>query len=92
MKLYRRGLDEVRYYQGELTNMEARFIALDLALQTNNKESIAAIIANLISTERNFILQKGESTVDIERAKIDASEKNEIIDILKGALKNKDTI
>ena len=68
LKFYKANLSEIKYFQNEITT-KSKYLALKVASYIGNEESIKSVITNLFSTERNFILSKGQSTVDLERAK-----------------------
>lgn len=72
LRLYRNGLEDIKYFQNELTNIELRSMGLETAVLTLDTQVIAAAANSLASTERNFRLNKGESTVDLEKAKIES--------------------
>jgi hypothetical protein len=63
--LYRHSIFETKYFQNELTNLEARCIALENALLVGDPELIKAVCKSLAETERNFLLKKGETTIDM---------------------------
>jgi hypothetical protein len=63
--LYRHSIFETKYFQNELTNLESRCIALENALFVGDSDLIRQVCASLASTERNFLLKKGETTIDI---------------------------
>lgn len=69
LKLYRSNLNDIKYYQNEMTNIEFKIYSLKSALMIDDKETLTQIILELSKTERNCILQKGETTVEIETAK-----------------------
>lgn len=71
LKLYKSGLAEIKYFQNEITNVESRHMALQAAFAQEHQETTAEVIKKLASIERNFVLKKGESTVDLERLKHD---------------------
>jgi len=71
LRLYSASLNDIKYFQNELTNIESRFISLRYAFQGRGTQSIEHILQVLAGTERNFILKKGESTVDLEKTKLD---------------------
>ncbi|NIF35372.1 hypothetical protein F3J30_02320 [Enterobacter sp. Tr-810] len=75
LKLYKSGLSEIKYFQNELTNVEMKFISLDICLRSKSTELISDVVCEFSKTERNFILNKGQTTVEIERGKLD----NEVI-------------
>lgn len=71
LRLYRHSLHEIKYFRNELTNVELRTLALESAIKSGNNEALAAILSDLSRVERNFVLKKGESTTQLERAKLD---------------------
>jgi len=72
LRLYKSGLDEIKYFQNELTNIESKLAAVEFSYITNNQEGLRVSIAALSNTERNFVLEKGQTTVELERAKSDS--------------------
>ena len=83
LKLYRTSLSEIKYYQNELTNIETQQLALSTATSFGSEKDISIIINQLCTVERNFKLQKGETTVDLEKNKL---ETNNLKDTLKVVL------
>lgn len=79
LKLYKAGLSEIKYFQNELTNAELKFIGAEKAILLGNEESIRSVIEALSSTERNFKLNKGESTVELERVRNDSDSLNAVL-------------
>jgi hypothetical protein len=71
LRLYKSGLSEIKYFQNEVTNMEAKYIALKTALNVGDEKIIGDVIAQFGNTERNHILEKGQTTVEIEKTRID---------------------
>jgi hypothetical protein len=71
LKLYKLNLAEIKYFQNEMTNFESKFVALHTAQAIDDKSSIATVIEKLANTDRNYILKKGETTVQLEQQKID---------------------
>jgi hypothetical protein len=89
LKLYKAGLGEIKYFQNELTNAEMKFIAVEKAVMANKDDAIAQVISELASTERNFKLGKGESTVDLEKYRSDQASNQKIMESLAGLISNK---
>jgi hypothetical protein len=56
LKLYKSNLEEIKYFQNELTNVEMRIIAYEAALLSQENKSIPPIIEQLIRTDRNIML------------------------------------
>lgn len=67
LKLYKEGLSDTKYFQNELTNVESKIIAIKYASKTNN-EALKDAIQALSNTERNFVLEKGQSTVELQKS------------------------
>lgn len=91
LKLYRNSLEDIKYFQNELTNIELKQLALESALLSKNKDSIAEVIKNLSLTDRNSKLQKGESTVDLERLRAENQSLSDMLGSAKdiiGSFKN----
>lgn len=89
LKLYRTNLSDIKYYQNEMTNVEFKLLALKSAFAKDDLDSIKNVINNFSTIERNFILRKGESTVEIEKNKIDLDSENSWKEVVKEALKLK---
>lgn len=79
LRLYKDGLSEIKYFQNELTNIESKLTAVEFSYITNNQEGLKAAIEALSKTERNFILEKGQTTVELERAKSESELTRNII-------------
>jgi len=69
LRLYKDTLLEIKYFQNEITNLESRHLATEIALENGIEEAIKESISELLSTERNHILNKGQTTVEIEKAR-----------------------
>jgi hypothetical protein len=80
--LYKSSLNEIKYFQNELTNLESKLIAMEYAVQYSDHEAVSVILKQLASTERNFLLKKGESTVLVEQDKINAESDDSTIEKL----------
>jgi hypothetical protein len=80
LRLYRMSLMEIKYFQNEVTNLEAKFIAIFTAVGMGNDSAVNSSLSQLAKTERNFILKKGETTVDLEKEKF---ERQEVINTLE---------
>lgn len=71
LRLYRTGLEEIKYFQNEITNLEAKHIALVSAIETKDPAVITDVIGKLATTERNRILTKDQTTVELESIRIE---------------------
>lgn len=74
LRLYSKISDNIKFYQNEMTNVEMKslcFYALKTEEVTN--EAKGAILIELSKTERNFVIDKNKTTVDLERSKLDSN-------------------
>ena len=85
LRLYSSSLVEIKYFQNEITNIETRFFALKAALYTSNEKSIEEVIRHFAHTERNFVLQKGQTTAEIEHWKTEKRALTSFIPTILGA-------
>lgn len=84
LKLYRESMDRIRYYQNELTNIETKKTAILIAcMLENDNEHKKSLIENLISVERNVFLKKGETTIELEKIRMDNSFSKSVIKSIK---------
>src|SRR4051794_40650890 len=60
LNLYRHSIFEIKYFQNELTNLDARLVALEGSLIIGDEKTVAKLCEALAKTERNFVLKKGE--------------------------------
>ncbi|HSV80097.1 MAG TPA: hypothetical protein VLK85_12975 [Ramlibacter sp.] len=81
LRLYKVSLQETKYFQNELTNAEARALAVTAALKGQDGKPIADVISGLMQVDRNHVLEKGQTTAQLEQARL---EKESLGDILKG--------
>jgi len=54
LKLYKSSLQEIKYFQNELTNVEMRGVALEAALLTIHNKTTEPIVEQLMRTDRNL--------------------------------------
>lgn len=87
LRLYKNGLSEIKYFQNELTNVESKMVALELAHLSKNSDAISRVIASLVETERNFILQRGETTVELEKAKSESEMMRSLVSAIPNLFK-----
>ena len=71
LKLYKSSLSEIKYFQNEMTNAESKLIAIKCSIMTADSATTSIVIKNLSETERNAILEKGQTTAEIEKSKIE---------------------
>ena len=82
LRLYRSSLQEIKYFQNELSTVELRIIAMDAAVATGDTSVIYAVASDLAKTERNFVLKKGESTTQAQRTKSESEGVKEAVKLI----------
>ncbi len=87
LRLYKSSLSEIKYFQNEMTNIEAKQVALVVSFGLAEKKVCEHVITTLSNTERNYILNKGQTTIDLEKAKLDKEAVSSFIDKLTNFLK-----
>jgi molybdopterin converting factor small subunit len=70
LRLYKQSLGEIKFFQNEMTNIEAKYLALQVVLRADDPALYSKIVEALAETERNFILAKGQTTVELERERL----------------------
>jgi len=86
LRLYRQSLEEIKYFQNEMTNIESKHLALYIATENAANEGVLSTITHLMTTERNFILKKGQSTTQIELRRIDSLGAGKLTEQLSAAI------
>jgi hypothetical protein len=71
LRLYKNNLEDVKYFQNELTNIVSKTSSLKIAAAFDDKSKVNDLIDKLSNVERNFILHKDDTLLNIEKAKID---------------------
>ncbi|QDV50869.1 hypothetical protein [Gimesia fumaroli] len=61
LRLYKSGLSDIKYYQNELTNVEARQLALETSLFENITDRSHSVITELAKTDRNNCISQNTS-------------------------------
>jgi hypothetical protein len=80
LRLYKVNLEDTKFYQNELTNIDSKLIALKTTLIGERDNDVSDVVRELAGTERNFVLKKDETTVELERTRIERSTYKETID------------
>lgn len=88
LKLYKSTLYEIKYFQNELTNIELKYVALKTSLVNGDENTSSYVVKSFSKTERNFILEKGQSTVDIEQCKINNESSSSITKAVSEMIKS----
>jgi hypothetical protein len=83
LRLCKTSLEDIKYYQNEITNVESKWLAFKAATDMNNDALLKLAVEALMKTERNFVLKKGDGTLGLERERM---EKNEVVELVKEAM------
>lgn len=86
LRLYKRTFEEVRHYHNEITNIDARAASLAVAVGAGNDDAIKDVVQKLACLERNFLLEKGQSTAELRKVEAEAQASANTLDILLKAL------
>lgn len=89
LKIYKANLNDIKYFHNEKTNIDLKLVAIKAAIATKNETIIQTSITELAKTERNFILKKDESTIEIEKERLDFQSSKSVLDALKDIIKSK---
>jgi len=87
LRLYRKNLDDIKYLTNEVTNVMLKMLALEYSLTKESSTVTGDILRELSKTERNFILKKDESTVEIQKMRIEENGQEKLIENLVSILK-----
>lgn len=79
LRLYKNNLEDIKYFNNERTNIEMKIVAIKTSLAYDDKETVKSLMLELAKTERNFVLKKGESTVEIEKNRADTNSNDKLI-------------
>ncbi|WP_281212004.1 hypothetical protein [Pseudomonas fulva] len=90
LRLYKAGLAEIKYFQNELTNLEVKYLGVVAAFLTEDMAAVSEASRLLLQVERNHVLAKGQSTVELEKHKIEHRSSNEILRLLPKILSKRE--
>lgn len=71
LKLYRQNAEDERFIRNEITSVNLKILAIYGAIQESGVVD-KKFLENLILMERNQVLSEGQSTVEIEKTKMNA--------------------
>lgn len=89
LKLHREVMNNAKYYQNELTNIDLKAIGLNAAYSPIEGNSLKEVIGEFSKAERNFILSEKQTTVELEKIKFEKNLLTEALDKVTGLLKQK---
>ncbi len=89
LRLYKNGFDEIKYFQNEITNIEMKVMSLKYAQEFKSEDMIKELAMHLMKTERNFILEKGQTTVSIEKDRLQNISDSKLTSVISEIIKLK---
>ncbi len=90
LRLYKQSLTEIKYFQNEITNIQSRQLATHIASANDDSALRSLVVEELIKTERNFILSKDQTTVELERDRLSRSSYADTLSAAKDAFRRKE--
>lgn len=79
LRLYRANLQEIQYYQNELTDISYKLLGFKAALLGKDEEHIKVVINEIMKKEHNKVIKKDETTADIEKYKYETTFHQDLI-------------
>ena len=74
LRLYRSSIQEIKYYQNEISNVESWTLAAEVGVRHAGEQPVWDVMAHLARVERNHLLAKGQTTVELELRRIEERE------------------
>ncbi|MBS7842909.1 hypothetical protein KFF47_08975 [Pseudomonas fluorescens] len=82
LRLYKAGFSEIKYFQNELTNLEVKYLGVVSAVLADDEAAVREASKSLLAVERNHVLSKGQTTIDLEKYKIESRSSSELMKLL----------
>lgn len=89
LRLYKQSLSEIKYFQNEITNIESKQLALHITMHSDDAGLRGDVVKELSKTERNFILGKDQTTLDLERERLSKETYSDIANAVKEFMQRK---
>lgn len=89
LSLYKNGFEEIKYFQNEITNIDMKVMSLKYSQGLKNEDMTKELALHLMKTERNFILEKGQTTVSIEKDKLQSLSDSKLTSVISEIIKMK---
>jgi len=71
LKLYKTSLFDIKYFNNEKTNFDFKILALNASKLDKPNAIYEYCIKQFADTERNFTIRNGESTIELEKDKLE---------------------
>ncbi len=82
LRVYKENMETIKYYHNELTSIESRKKALLFSILHGCKEDVSQTLNTMNLVDRNFVIHKEQTTVELEKIKIINTSLKEQIDNL----------
>lgn len=79
LKLYKTNLNEIQYYQNEMTDIEFKIVSLKSALLGQDEEFLKQLLSEVIKIDHNKIIKKDETTIEIEKYRAENENSKELL-------------
>lgn len=86
LRLYKLELLSMKYYHNELTNIESKKIATIISVRHCEKDKIWETVNCLMKVERNIVLRKKDTTLELETQKIENEHNKSVLSMLQDTL------
>lgn len=87
LRAYRDGTHEMRHYQSELMTCASKMTALIAVTEGGMVDESGAVISQLSTPQINRILDKGQTTVELEKSKIDNQADGKVLEYVERIMK-----
>lgn len=87
LRLYKNNLNDIKYFQNELTNIESKFISLRSAITFKSDNSLDHVIINLSNTERNILAREHMTPEEIEKTRVESNKIAKLLEAINTSLK-----
>lgn len=91
LRLYKNNLEDAKYFQNELTNLTAKSASIKIAYLMGNTDKVYDNLKELSTVERNFKLLKDETTIGLEKARMETEMDKSILEQIKDLLSKFET-
>lgn len=82
LKLYRENIHTERYLRDELTSIGLKISGVEASIRLNDNTLNKKVTEALLQSERHQMLSKGQTTVEVEKARLDKESFKESLDFL----------
>lgn len=86
LRLYKLELLSMKYYHNELTNIESKKIATIISVRHCEKDKIWETVKCLLKVERNIVLRKKDTTLELETQKLENEHNKSVLGMLQDTL------